>query len=164
MQISRQAIGVARHNTISDNQFAPQTVASAGVLVFQAHAATEVTHNTILRNDEGVYLGLAPGFEQIGGVYSHNESSDNTFDGFGVVAAEDTVVEHNVAERNGFDGVYASADSAENSIAFNHLSDNVEHDCHDDSTGPHTPGVANVWFNNKGLTENKPGLCEGEKP
>jgi parallel beta-helix repeat protein len=160
VQVSRSAVGDVEHNTISDNVFTPQTVASTGVLVtVQADPGTEISHNTILRNDEGVYLDA-----QDGGTVSHNESSDNTFDGFGVVDATNMEVEHNVAEDNGFDGVYASADSSENSIAQNHLSDNAEHDCHDDSTGPHDPGVANRWFNNHGVTENKPGLCEGEKP
>ena len=159
VQVSRDAVAEVRHNTITDNQFSPQTFASAGVLVFEANAATEVTHNTILRNDEGVYLQ-----SQDGGVFSHNESSDNTFDGFGLLDTRNAAVEHNVAERNGYDGVYAGSDTEENSIAFNRFADNAEHDCHDDSTGPHTPGVANVWFNNQGVTENKTGLCEGEKP
>jgi parallel beta-helix repeat protein len=160
VQVSRDAVADVQHNEITDNQFSPQTFASAGVLMFEASPDTEVSHNEILRNDEGVYLSA-----QDGGTVSHNESSDNTFDGIGVVDGSTNIaIEHNKAERNGFDGVYAGSDSSENTIALNHLSDNAEHDCHDDSTGPHTPGVANVWFNNKGATENKPGLCEGEKP
>jgi parallel beta-helix repeat protein len=160
VQVSRDAVAEVRQNEISDNLFSPQTFASAGVLLFQADPETEVVHNTILRNDEGVYLS-----DQHGGTVSHNEASDSTFDGIGIVdGSTDVLVEHNVAERNAFDGVYAGSDSSENTVAYNHLSDNADHDCHDDSTGPHTPGVANIWFNNKGVTENKPGLCEGEKP
>ena len=160
VQVSRDAVGEVRHNEITDNLFAPQTFASAGVLLFQADPATEVSHNTILRNDEGVYLS-----DQHGGTVTHNESSDSTFDGFGVVdGSTDVTVEHNRAENNGFDGVYAGSDTAENSIAYNHLSGNADHDCHDDSNGPHPPGVANRWSNNHGVTENKPGLCEGEQP
>lgn len=159
VQVSRGAVAEVRQNTITDNQFAPQTVASAGVLLFGADSATEIRQNTILRNDEGVYLT-----SQDGGTVRQNESSDNTFDGFGLVDTTNVAVEHNVGERNGFDGVYAGSDSAENTIAFNHLSDNAEHDCHDDSTGPYPPGVANHWQNNHGVTENKPGLCRGEQP
>jgi parallel beta-helix repeat protein len=159
VQVSRQAEAEVRQNTITDNQYSPQTVASAGVLAFDAANSIVVRQNTVLRNDEGVYI-----ISQEGGTFSHNESSDNTFDGFGLDDSSGTEVEHNVAERNGVDGVWANSDTSENSIAHNHLSDNVEHDCHDDSTGPHTPVVANVWFNNHGVTENKPGLCEGEKP
>jgi parallel beta-helix repeat protein len=81
-----------------------------------------------------------------------------------VLGATNVTVEHNVAENNGFDGVYAGADTSENTIAFNHLSANAEHDCHDDSTGPYPPGVANKWWSNQGTTENKPGLCEGAQP
>jgi parallel beta-helix repeat protein len=158
VQVSRQAVAEVRQNTITDNLFAPQTFASAGVLLFEASSATEIRQNTILRNDEGVYLS-----GQDGGTVRQNESSDNTFDGFGLTEGSTNIaVEHNVAERNGFDGVYAGADTAENVIAQNHLSDNAEHDCHDDSTGPHPPGVANQWEKNHGVTENKPGLCRGE--
>jgi parallel beta-helix repeat protein len=159
VQVSRQADAEVRQNTITDNQYSPMSVASAGVLAFDAGNSIVVRQNTSLRNDEGIYI-----ISQEGGTFSHNESSDNTFDGFGLIDSSGTEVEHNVADRNGFDGVYAGSDTSENSIAHNHLSDNVEHDCHDDSTGPHAPGVANVWFNNHGVTENKPGLCEGENP
>lgn len=159
VQVSRQADAEVRQNTITDNQYSPMSVASAGVLAFDAGNSIVVRQNTSLRNDEGIYI-----ISQEGGTFSHNESSDNTFDGFGLIDSSGTEVEHNVAERNGFDGVYAGSDTSENTIAFNRLSANAEHDCHDDSTGPYTPGVANMWFNNRGLTENKPGLCEGEKP
>jgi parallel beta-helix repeat protein len=160
VQVSRDAVGEVRQNTITDNLFAPQTFASAGVLMFEANSATEIRQNTILRNDEGVYLT-----GQDGGTVRQNESSDNTFDGFGLTEGSTNItVEHNVAERNGFDGVYAGSDTAENVIAHNHLSDNADHDCHDDSTGPYPPGVANQWDKNHGVTENKPGLCEGEAP
>jgi parallel beta-helix repeat protein len=160
VQISRTAVADVNHNEITDLQYSPQTVASAGVLVFQADSGTEVSHNSVLRTDEGIYF-----FDQDGGTISHNESSDNSFDGIGLTEeATNIAVEHNVAENNGFDGVFASSDTAENTISQNHLAANAEHDCHDESFGPYEPDVANIWFNNKGVSENKVGLCEGEKP
>jgi parallel beta-helix repeat protein len=159
VQVSRDAVAEVEHNEITDNLFAPQTFASAGVLMFEANAASEVSHNTVLRNDEGVYLDT-----QEGGTVTHNTSSDNTFDGFGLLTTTLVTLEHNTAENNGFDGVYMGSDTADNSVAFNHLDANAEHDCHDDSNGPNPPGVANVWNNNQGTTENKPGLCEGTQP
>ena len=57
--------------------------------------------------------------------------------------------------------------AAENFIERNVLLENVEHDAHDDSVGPHTGGTANHWINNRcgtedypGQNENRPGLCE----
>jgi parallel beta-helix repeat protein len=160
VQVSRSAVGNVDHNTITDNLYSPQTFASAGVLLFGADPRTDVEHNTVRRTDEGFYLT-----GQNGGTVSHNESTNNTFDGYGLTdGTTNMTVDHNVGDSNGFDGVYAGPDTSENTIAQNHLANNAEHDCHDDSTGPHPPGVANIWFNNKGVTENKPGLCKGDKP
>ena len=36
------------------------------------------------------------------------------------------------------------------------MSSNGEHDCHDGSATP----PANIWLNDKGFTENQPGLCK----
>ncbi len=59
------------------------------------------------------------------------------------------------------DGIFADVDTANNQLLRNFLRDNREHDCHDDSTGPNNPPalVANIWRDNDGRTENKPGLC-----
>lgn len=53
------------------------------------------------------------------------------------------------------------ADTSNNRIRRNFLRNNSEHDCHDDSLGPNNPPalVANIWSDNNGVTENKPGLC-----
>ncbi len=58
------------------------------------------------------------------------------------------------------DGIRLDANSASNRLSENRLSDNVTHDCHDDSIGGGTGGTANTWFNNKGNTQNRPGLCK----
>ena len=93
----------------------------------------EVTENDILRNDEGVYI------QTDGALIAHNRSNDNTFDGYGLVGANNNTVSHNYASGNGFDGVYAGSDTADNLIEENRLEENAEHDCHDDSTGPNNP-------------------------
>jgi hypothetical protein len=41
----------------------------------------------------------------------------------------------------------------------NFMKYNVTHDCHDDSIGGGTSGTANFWINDRGDTQNKPGLC-----
>ena len=47
-----------------------------------------------------------------------------------------------------------------NTFLRNIALDNGEHDCHDDSAGPDAPSfVANIWEDNRGETENRPGLC-----
>jgi parallel beta-helix repeat protein len=156
VQVGVAGTAEVTHNEISDNQFSPQTFASAGVLLFDA-PGTEVAHNDIARNDEGVYV------QTDGAVVAHNTSNDNTFDGIGLVDANDNDIAHNKASGNGFDGIYAGSDTADNLIEHNLLEGNVEHDCHDDSTGPNNPPalVANLWVKDHGETENREGLCEG---
>ena len=41
----------------------------------------------------------------------------------------------------------------------------MEHDCYDESVGPNNPPalVANFWRDNDGRTENRPGLCTGDR-
>ena len=78
------------------------------------------------------------------------------------------IVQLNHVRRNGRDGIRVfNSLAAENMIERNVLLDNVEHDAHDDSVGPHTGGTANHWINNRcgrenqpGQDENRPGLCE----
>jgi len=47
----------------------------------------------------------------------------------------------------------------QNQFSENHMSDNVTHDCHDNSAGAGTAGTANFWINDQGATQNRPGLC-----
>ena len=59
---------------------------------------------------------------------------------------------------NVFDGIFADADTSNNSISYNRASQNGLFDCEDDSVGPHT-GTMNFWIKDLGDTENRPGIC-----
>ena len=59
-----------------------------------------------------------------------------------------------------YDGLFMDADSQGNTIDHNDAYLNAEHDCHDDSVGGGTAGTANYWIQDKGNTENRPGLCK----
>jgi parallel beta-helix repeat protein len=57
------------------------------------------------------------------------------------------------------DGLRVNAASTLNTMQSNFMKYNVTHDCHDDSIGSGTSGTANFWINDRGDTQNKPGLC-----
>jgi hypothetical protein len=153
IQISRGATALIRDNTIRNHAYFPPVlpcvaaatcVTAAGILIFETSNAVKVAHNDMRRNQDGV------------GIYTadSNTVSDNTIIG-GIAASE-------IPGTSFGDGIYAGDDTANNNIVGNFLRDNIEHDCHDDSTGPNQPAnVANFWIDNDGVTENKPGLCRG---
>ena len=92
-----------------------------------------------------------------------NELERNLVDGIALRNARANLITHNKSDENGSDGIAADSNSRLNIIEDNHMRLNGEHDCHDDSVGPNNPPalVANIWRNNHGLTENRPGLCRG---
>jgi CDGSH-type Zn-finger protein len=95
---------------------------------------TTVASNTIVRNDDNI-------------------SAQST--------SETRILDNTLLDAVHYDGIYMSITTAENLIRGNFLRRNFEHDCHDDSVGTHTAGTANYWIANDGVTENKPGLCDG---
>jgi len=88
-----------------------------------------------------------------------NSIRDNGQSGIEFFACNSILVSRNRAKRNGVDGIRVDAFSSGNTIEQNHLSENVEHDAHDDSVGSGTAGTNNLWIKNKCKTENRPGLC-----
>jgi nitrous oxidase accessory protein NosD len=94
-----------QHNEVAQNQYAPQTVASAGVLVFETNGGVNIEHNILSRNDESVYSDTNAAL-----VIQHNKISDSTFDGIGLISTSGATVAHNFSEGNGFDGIYVSSD------------------------------------------------------
>lgn len=157
IQISRGATANVQGNEVSQNLFAPQTFASAGILVFEIAGGVTVSHNTVSHNDESVYL-----IDSSALVVEHNKISDNTFDGIGLDGVTASVVAHNFSERNGFDGIWVGPNSSNNTITNNQMENDADHDAHDDSVGPRTARTANTWEKNhcgSANPENKPGLC-----
>jgi parallel beta-helix repeat protein len=158
IQVSRNATANVRQNEVSQNLFAPQTFASAGILITETDGGVHVEHNILSNNDESIYLS-----DCAGPVVRHNRTSANTFDGIGLVAATGATVANNFSEGNGFDGIYVSSDSTGNTITSNQMEDDAEHDAHDDSAGTGTGGSANTWEKNHCGSvnpENKTGLCD----
>ena len=132
IQISRGATADVHNNDVSDLQYSPQSVASAGILLFSA-GAVDINHNSILRADEGVYV-----ISTDNAVISHNESSDNSFDGFGLDDSSNVTLSHNEANDNGFDGIWVDADATGNTFDHNKLFGNGEHDAHDNAFASNT--------------------------
>ena len=149
IQISRGATADIRRNRISDNAYivpallGPDT--ATGLLLYQATRVT-VDRNVLNRNQDGIDLfTMATGNAIV---------SDNIVIG-GIPPFSTSLGTLTLG-----DGIYAAIDTANNQLLRNFLRDNVEHDCHDDSTGTYQPAmVANIWRDNDGRTENKPGLC-----
>lgn len=93
-----------------------------------------VDHNDVFQNDDGISL-----YDSDQETISHNDSHDQFV----------------------YDGLYADSSSMGNTIDHNDAYRNTEHDCHDDSAGGGSGGTANFWIQDKGDTQNRPGLCKG---
>jgi hypothetical protein len=150
IQISREAAATILRNRISDNAYIVpiglDMDTATGVLLYGATRAT-VNRNVLNRNQDGIDL-----FTMLAG---NAIVSDNIVIG-GLMAFPAELGTLDLG-----DGIFADTDTANNQLLRNFLRDNREHDCHDDSTGPNNPPafVANIWRDNDGRTENKPGLC-----
>ncbi|MDQ6652013.1 MAG: right-handed parallel beta-helix repeat-containing protein [Acidobacteriota bacterium] len=150
IQISRGASAEVRQNRVRDNAYIvplhlPEFTA-AGILLYQA--GTVVTdRNELRRNQDGIDLITLP----VGNATVSNNTVIGGIPPFNPALGTLTLG----------DGIFADTDTANNRIRRNFLRDNREHDCHDDSVGPNNPPalVANIWRDNNGLTENRPGLC-----
>jgi parallel beta-helix repeat protein len=64
---------------------------------------------------------------------------------------------------NRLQGLQATEQSSNNTIRENHMRGNTP-DCYDDTSGAGTAGTANLWINDGGDTENRPGLCKHATP
>jgi parallel beta-helix repeat protein len=117
-------------------------VTSAGILLYQSGHAV-VVDNQLRRNQDGIDLVTT----------SNNEVSRNNIVG-GIPGFGPSFPCCSFG-----DGIFADTDTANNLIKDNSVRDSVKYDCEDDSVGTNSPGVANIWKNNDGLTQNRPGLC-----
>jgi parallel beta-helix repeat protein len=118
--------------------------------------------NTV-RNNEAIGHSRA-GFRlrnAAGNVLRNNEAEENPGQGILLTNGDNNTVGGNESEDNGVDGISVDSASEGNTIARNEMDANAEFDCRDDSVGGGTAGTANLWINNEGDTENRPGLCDG---
>jgi Right handed beta helix region len=156
MQISRGAVALVRDNLIREHAYFPPAlpcvpgascVTATGILLFDVNGSVEVDRNELRRNQDGVGISMATG----------NQVSDNRIIG-GIQPSE-------IPGSGAGNGIVAESDTAGNRIIGNLLRDNVEFDCRDDSVGPNNPPalVANIWRDNDGRTENRPGLCTDDR-
>jgi len=191
-QAGLQIVTSGRGNVLFGNDSHDNPVGLRNVV--SAHGSV-IENNGVFANVQGIIVGLSTdvivrnnrserntqfGIRLQNGATSNlvekNEVFQNDQDGIRlepVVAAGSlpvvgNIVQLNHVRRNGRDGIRVfNSLAAENMIERNVLLDNVEHDAHDDSVGPHTGGTANHWINNRcgrenqpGQDENRPGLCE----
>lgn len=125
------------------------------------------TGNQILRNDlightrAGVRLRAIGALAPTANTVADNDADKNPGYGILLEGANGNLVLRNEADDNGFDGIRADVNSTGNVFERNAMASNIFHDCHDDSAGPFPPaGTANLWTENEGKTQNRPGLCK----
>ena len=150
------------HNLLFDNDFGIETDTQTGL---------EISHNDLFQH-RGDAIMLCGDMTQFCGPavnikVMNNNIVSNAGSGITLFDADANLLKGNYVNRNGTlvpmdqtDGIRLDANSGKNRLSENRSSDNVEHDCHDDSIGGGTAGTDNVWFNNKGNTENRTGLCK----
>ena len=136
-----------------------------GLVVFAPHGVSApqsviVEHNHVSGNGR-VGIAIVHGSEN---VVSENVMKANGQHGILVHESFDNIIEGNQSDKNVVDGIAIKDHpgnplSSGNLVVRNHMRLNGEHDCHDESVGTATAGTGNVWVNNKGETENRPGLC-----
>jgi parallel beta-helix repeat protein len=109
IQISDGAKAEVEHNTVSGN-LGNSTNEGVGILVLQT-SNVEVEHNIVFGNDEGILLAAFAG----GAHVTHtevegNRSFNNTFNGIGLVNADNNQIKNNDVSFNGFDGINVGSD------------------------------------------------------
>jgi parallel beta-helix repeat protein len=175
IQISSGATAHVTRNSISGNQYAPQTAAATGILLFSPGAVT-IDHNTLSNNDVGIYSIAATALD-----IDHNKVtastfigilldtttgarvSDNTTDkagdaGIALLNSTNNTIDHNESANNDGDGIFVDSASTGNVFDRNRLTGNGNFDAEDLSTGSGTAGTGNTWTKNKGKTSSPPGL------
>ena len=119
---------------------------------------TRVERNRAAENRTGISLVASHANHLI-----ENEAEDNTlFDGILLRSSSDNQVVENQADGNARDGIRVGEDSIGNTFESNVLTDNEEHDVHDQSVGVRTAGRANTWTENQCGKGSVPGLCDDE--
>jgi hypothetical protein len=144
----------------------PTPVTAQNGIQISRNATADVLANIV---EDNTYT-LAPAFgatgillfQLDGGVLVKQNNAQRNDDNIGVYETTGSTLEQNdLVHSTFFDGIYMSSDTSGNLIRLNYLRNNTEHDCHDDTAD------ANVWENNDGETQNRPGLCfpdGGDKP
>jgi parallel beta-helix repeat protein len=163
----------SEHNTVPSND--------VGIDMFQTADGSRTTDNRVRASTfDGIAVdgtnwssvghndvdhNAGPGIGMYIGAHNNtvngNEAEDNADSGILLYEANNNLVASNRVRDNGTDdpadltdGIRINSPSTGNTIRENRLKHNVTHDCHDGSAG-------NTWIDNRGATENRPGLCDG---
>jgi parallel beta-helix repeat protein len=112
VQISDGARGEIEDSIVSNN-LGNSSNEGVGVLVFQT-SNVEVEHNVVFGNDEGILLAsFNPAPHVTHTEVEGNISFNNTFNGIGLVNADNNEIEDNVVSFNGFDGINVGSDPSD---------------------------------------------------
>jgi len=149
------------HNIVSSNDFGIET---------DTQTELDISHNSVFDSvSDAITLcgetsfGCGPA-EQI--VVRANDIHNNGGSGIALFGADSNLLKSNHIQDNGVsvddttDGIRVDAGSMNNQILENHLSANIKHDCHDDSTGTGTALTDNTWTNDRADTQSRDGLCK----
>jgi parallel beta-helix repeat protein len=163
---------VVRDNTLNTNGTNPGPLApdnGCGIDIENGSSNNTIRNNDIEGHDRtairlrGSTPGTAP--PPTMNLVVENDAKENRGYGLLLENADLNTLVSNDSKKNGNDGLRADAASEANEFKLNDLADNATvvaaaHDCHDDSTGSGTAGTANVWMENDGKIQNRPGLCK----
>jgi parallel beta-helix repeat protein len=108
IQVSDSARAEVEHNIVSSN-LGNSTNEGVGILVFQT-SNVEVEGNIVSGNDEGILLASFGTPHVTDTQVVGNLSFNNTFNGIGLVNADNNMIAGNYTSHNGFDGINVGGD------------------------------------------------------
>jgi hypothetical protein len=150
---------------ISNNSVNGTGLFGGSAFYFQAdnHDVTVKDNSVINSADEAINIDSGGGARNDGFVIDNNKLTNNATDGIGVRgdSLNNSLILGNTATGNGDDGVEILDDNDGISVVSNNLKTNGtvagNYDCFD----ANAVRGENVWYKNKGNTQNQDGLCEG---
>jgi parallel beta-helix repeat protein len=109
IQVSDGAKAEVSFNVVKDN-LGTASNEGVGILVLQT-SDVKVLFNAVSHNDEGILLAAFPGEQHVTHTtVAFNKSTNNTFNGIGLVNADNNTIEGNDTSLNGFDGINVGSD------------------------------------------------------
>jgi len=108
IQISDGARAEVTGNVVSNN-LGNSNNEGVGILVFQT-SKVQVERNVVFANDEGILLASFDGPHVTQTTVEGNRSFQNTFNGIGLVNADNNTIQGNDVSFNGFDGINVGSD------------------------------------------------------
>lgn len=155
-----QAPSTVYDNVVYDNDFGIEVDSVTGGRIANNVVRTSISDGLQLCGDP------AQGCAAVTNVaVDNNYVANNKGSGIDLITAQGNNIRGNNVSDNGSgtadatDGIRADAGSTQNHIDANIAQRNLTNDCYDASKGTATTSTANFWTNDKGVTQNTPGLC-----